>query len=405
MKGSGSRARWGVGAGTAAVVAAHAAAIWFTYSVALAWTGLIVSLRLPLAVFAVQAAVVAMLTAGICFVKTAQRLRERSAATRHDAIQRMVVTLAGAPVTRIKLDPIWMEHPEELARELEAMLSTTKGAARHRLSLLASEIGLTAHWVRESGLPGGERRRLAVRRLGLVEGYTIPDQLLTMFSDPDAAVRIAVYRAMLKTGGDEGVDQVFAAVTGESLLIRALLNNELGKHAMGLCLRALPSAIGRADTEALKRILDMVGAWRRAVTVPGLGELLRSADAGVRRRMLEILPYLTDEPEAEARIQMQLATLAAVLDGLKHQDEDVVVAAAGASGRLALESAIPLLVNGLQDGRHRVARSSAEALAGLGPRGVSVLESEILNSSGPAASAALEALEHARSGPSLRGGV
>jgi hypothetical protein len=405
MKGSGSRGRWGVGAGTAGVVAVHAAAIWFTFSVVLGGTGLIVSLRLPLAVFVVQAAVVAMLTAGICCVKTARRVRERSAATRHDAIQRMVVTLAGAPCSRIRLDPSWMEHPEELARELEAMLSTTKGAARQRLSLLASEIGLTAYWMRESRLSGGERRRLAVRRLGLVEGYTIPDQLGTMFSDPDSAVRIAVYRAMLKTGGDEGVDQVFAAVTGESLLIRALLNNELGKHAMGLCLRALPRAIGSADLDGLKRILDMVGAWRRAVTIPGLGDLLYAADSGVQRRMLNLLPYLnlTDEPEAEARIQKQLATLAAVLGGLKQEDEEIFVAAAAASGRLGMESAIPLLANGLRDRRHRVVRGSAEALAELGPPGVSVLENEILHSSGAAATAALEALEHARSGPLARG--
>jgi HEAT repeat protein len=142
----------------------------------------------------------------------------------------------------------------------------------------------------------------------------------------------------------------------------------------------------------------MVGAWRRAVTIPGLGELLHEADPGVQRRILDIFPYLADEPEAVARVQTQLATLAAVLAGLKQEDEAVIVAAAAASGRLGMESAIPLLTAGLQDRRHRVARSSAEALAELGPHGVSVLEKEILNSSGRAASAALEALEHAHSG-------
>ena len=97
-------------------------------------------------------------------------------------------------------DPHWLKHPEEIALKLEAMLLTTKGESRERLSRLASEIGLTAHWMLESRRRGGQRRRLAIRMLGLVDGYTIPHYLRDLFADQDPAVRIAVYRAMLKNG-------------------------------------------------------------------------------------------------------------------------------------------------------------------------------------------------------------
>ena len=400
---SGAARRWHVIAGTAAVVAAYAAGIWFVNLLLRPVPQLTSSLRLPLAVFLMQVAVVVMMTAGICFLKMKQRLRDRSAATRQDAIQRMVAVHAAGQSSRIRLDPEWMKHPEELARHLETMLLTTKGAARHRLSQLVSEIGLTAHWMRESGASSSDRRRAAVRRLGLVEGYTIPDRLSSMICDPDPAVRIAVYRALLKTGEDEDVDRVFAAVTGESLLIRALLNSELGKNATGLSLRVLPDALRTADPKRLTLLLDMIVAWRRAVTVTGMRELLQSLDTGVQKRVLSLLPYLTDEREAEAQSQMQLAKLAAVLAALEKGDEEVMAAAAATSGRLLMEPAIPLLARGLKDRRYRVARSSAEALAEFGQLGVMVLEGEILASSGPAASMALEALEHAPSGQLARG--
>jgi HEAT repeat protein len=400
---SGGARKWRVIAGTAAVVGAYATGTWFVNSLLRTVPQLTSSLRWPLAIFLVQLAVVVMMTAGICFVKMKQRLRDRSAATRQDAIQRMVAAHATGESSRIRLDPEWMKHPEELARHLETMLLTTKGAARHRLSRLVSEIGLTAHWMRESAASSSDRRRTAVRRLGLVEGYTIPDRLSSMISDPDPAVRIAVYRALLKTGEDEDVDRVFVAVTGESLLIRALLNSELGKNATGLSLRVLPDALRTADPKRLTLLLDMIVAWRRAVTVTGLRELLQSLDMGVRKRVISLLPYLTDEQEAEAQIQMQLVKLEAVLAGLEKGDEGVMAAAAATSGRLFMESAIPLLARGLKDRRYCVARSFAEALAEFGHLGVGVLEGEILTSRGAGASVALEALEHAQSGQLARG--
>ena len=74
--------RWRVLSGTAAVLICYAAALGFVNFISLEWTGLMIGLRLPLAVFIVQAAVIFLLTAGICAVKLTSKFREWSAATR-----------------------------------------------------------------------------------------------------------------------------------------------------------------------------------------------------------------------------------------------------------------------------------------------------------------------------------
>jgi HEAT repeat protein len=84
-----------------------------------------------------------------------------------------------------------------------------------------------------------------------------------------------------------------------------------------------------------------------------------------------------------------------VVSGLESGDEGVMTAAAAASGRLKLEPALPLLVRGLNDGRRRIVRSSAEALVELGPSGVRALEKELKTCRGPSAAVALEALGRA----------
>ena len=78
--------RWRVLSGTAAVLICYAAALGFVNFISLEWTGLMIGLRLPLAVFIVQAAVIFLLTAGICAVKAdfkISRVERRNQARRH----------------------------------------------------------------------------------------------------------------------------------------------------------------------------------------------------------------------------------------------------------------------------------------------------------------------------------
>ena len=89
--------------------------------------------------------------------------------------------------------------------------------------------------------------------------------------------------------------------------------------------------------------------------------------------------------------------------GLDEEDEELRAAAAAVAGQFGNELAVPLLLEGLTDGRHSVVRNSARALAHLGPAGIAVLEAQVLTSRGLAASAANEALEQAQFGFLARG--
>jgi HEAT repeat protein len=131
----------------------------------------------------------------------------------------------------------------------------------------------------------------------------------------------------------------------------------------------------------------MVRAWGKSLPLASPRPLLAHADAGVRAAALAVLPQLAAPPEFETEI------VRALDDG----DERVRAAAASVAGKLRLAAAIPGLQICLEGSGPEAAMAAAYALARLGPGGWRVLEREVVNSRAASASAALEALEQARS--------
>ena len=83
-------------------------------------------------------------------------------------------------------------------------------------------------------------------------------------------------------------------------------------------------------------------------------------------------------------------------NAVEDPDADVRAAAAAVCGKLRLSSALYLLKHSMQDSTPATALASAHALAELGARGCSLLESEVVSGEPLRAAAALEALERVK---------
>jgi HEAT repeat protein len=173
---------------------------------------------------------------------------------------------------------------------------------------------------------------------------------------------------------------------GQTLIVRVVLADDLRRHAPALCNTAVPALLRSDNPEQVLATLDILAAWERAVALPQIAALVEHRDRRIQIKALRVLP-LTPAARENAEV---------VNRALSSQDESVSVAAAVAAGRMKLESAMVPLARCLRSGRPELARAAAAALAGLHPRGWQTLE-ELTNYSDPVtASAALEALEHAR---------
>jgi len=319
------------------------------------------------------------------------RKQERLTAEVQPRIREALINfLAGADNRQPIREFIALDRPAVGAAML-SFQTTVSGGARDRLCELALDESLVHEWCLEARSSDAVRRRAAFLRLGFVSTYepcrrVVGDLLLHALSDSDAEVRLEACRALVQAGEREEVESVFEAAVSNNLLIRILLTEDLRRHAVMLCERAVPDLLASNDPARVLAALDILVAWERALPLTGLFHMLRRDDAQVRMQALRLAPLIGLTPEDQA----------SVLDALADPDPQVAIVAAQTAGRLRLETALTGLARCLRTGSPELARIAAAALAEMPGSGWITLGELSFSENPVTAMAAREALDRAR---------
>jgi HEAT repeat protein len=286
-------------------------------------------------------------------------------------------------------------HPREVEQCMLELLMRVRGTASVRLTALIVDLGLAEFWKRQYRSRIAVKRRDAINHLGRLGAEAGLDTLVLALSDSNDEVKLEASRALISTGGVAELAAVFRTSLRESLLVRAILTEALRPYAPLLCEAAVPDALSSGNAKTVRIALDIVRAWRKSLPLARVQPLLRHPDSAVRAAALAIVPQLVSPTEFEPEL----------LECLSDEAEAVRSAAADAAGTLRLLSALPGLKACLEQGGAEATIAAAYALARIGGQGWHILEQQVLNSRSRAASAALEALEQARSERLLPGAV
>jgi hypothetical protein len=319
-----------------------------------------------------------------------RRQSEASAALVPEIREALVDYLSGSnDVTRLQ------SYVRNSRREIaEAMLSfqgTVGGNALDRLCELALTLTLVHDWVQEAHSWDVVRRRSAYARLAFVSiseacRHVAGDLLLQGLEDHDPEVRLWAGRSVVQSGSPKEIEAVFELAISQSLLMRILLTEALRRHAIRLCKHVVPEALRSSDSKRVLAVLDILVAWERAISIDNLRELLEHREKDVRLQALRLAPLVPLVPE----------TRIAIVNALADKDAEVSMAAVLSAGRLQIAEALPALARMLRLAPAELARTAADALAEMPPRGWQALEEFSTSSNPVTAAAAAGALVRAR---------
>ncbi|MFN2383831.1 MAG: hypothetical protein ABR559_06150 [Gemmatimonadota bacterium] len=372
---------------TLLVVAVYSLLVWMVESTLLAETIPATGLAFAVAFALVQTVVVVLLLAGLISAKLIRTLRERRIHRLLPVVrERLIVHLAGGDA-RDALRRLAARSPTAVERCAEDFLATISGSELERLSALIADLGLIQRWTRQAQAVRTESRRLALSRLSRLAGERGNGALRDALGDRENSVRIEAARGLLRSEAIGDIERVFHFATTDTLLVRAVLVEDLRVHAVHLSEQAIPRALASAEPDRVQVTLEMMEAWQKSMPVPAVATLLRHPRAEIRARALRVLPYVSGDAGAEGE----------ALAGLADDAIEVQVAAAAVAGRLGFASAVPALAQLLQAGDGRTVVAAAHGLAELGPAGWTRLEAEVRRARPPASAAALEALERVKS--------
>jgi HEAT repeat protein len=294
-----------------------------------------------------------------------------------------------------ELRTLYRRYPREVEQSMSDLLLRVRGTACVRLTSLIVDLGLAGFWQRQYRSRVATKRRDAINRLGMLEGDAGRETLIRALNDSNDEVKLEASRALISTGGIAELIAVFRTALRESLLVRAILTEALRPYAPLLYESGVPEALASDDARTVRIALEIVRAWRKSFSLARVQPLLRHPDGAVRAAALAIVPQLVSPLEFEPEL----------LECLSDDAEVVRSAAADAAGKLRLASALPALKACLEQGGADSTIAAAYALARIGAEGWRILEEQVLSSRSRAASAALEALEQARSERLLPGTV
>lgn len=314
-----------------------------------------------------------------------------SAAVRPDLQQALVRFLAGSPVDDAIREHL-ATHRQEVIETLLSFQSTVGGGARDRLCNLALDLGLVYDWCQEGGRGELTRRRKAMARLAFVSYYepcrrVAGEMMSRALEDPDYEIRLSAARGLAQTGIQTDVEDVLLLALGPNRFIRAVLTEELRRHAMMLSAEAVPEVLGSGQSEYVRAALEILAAWERAIPIEHLRRFLDHRDREIRVLALRLAPMAAPDPDSRA----------AICRSLDDDDAEVRYLAIAAAGRLKLAEALPKLAVRLRQEPIEGARLAAEALLHIPPEGPMVLR-ELAAGEDRAARAARENLDRSRGG-------
>jgi HEAT repeat protein len=275
------------------------------------------------------------------------------------------------------------DYPLEVERCLAEFLASVMGEPQARVSALIAKFGLVKKWQRQCKSFNPATREEAILRIGQLASLDVRGLLLRALDDSEAAVRAEAYRALIRAAEPEQIAKVFSYITGESLLMRALLADELQPHALFLVKEVIPEIVASEDTKKIIATFELLAAWKKVLPLSNVFHLLDHPQAEVRAKSLRALSYISAGEDLEGRI----------IKAFADPEEIVKVAAAYAAARLKIGHALPELEGCLQNQSAEVRRAAAYALAHIGEQGLGVLEREMLSTNRYVATTALEMLE------------
>jgi HEAT repeat protein len=332
-----------------------------------------------------------LLSVQIARGRARRRQAAAAAAVRPELQQALVRFLAGSPVDSTIRGHL-ASYRQEVIETLLSFQSTVGGGARDRLCGLALDLGLVHDWCQES--PRGDlmRRRQAMARLAFVSYYepcrrVSGEALSRALEDPDHEIRLSAARGLAQTGIQTDVEDVFLLALGPNRFIRAVLTEELRRHAMILCAGAVPEVLGSGQSEYVRATLEILTAWERAIPIEHLRRFLDHRDRETRILALKLAPLTTPDPDSRA----------AICRSLSDHDPEARYLAIAAAGRLKLAEALPQLAACMRQETIEGARLAAGALFHIPPEGRMVLR-ELAAGKDIAARAAREVLERAAGG-------
>ena len=318
------------------------------------------------------------------FAKVRRQLRRKLAARFERPIRELLSDHAVGGQNLEALKQIGRGQRSLIEHCLAELLFSVRGEAKRSLTDVAVALGFVSEWKQRAKSWSITERRFAISTLAETGLAEATDTLHAALTDPDAQIRLMSARSLARSSG-ASAKEMFAYALSQPLLIRALLAEELKKHAAVISAADLFLPLG--NRAQLLAALGIILSWRCSVQVPGLQDLLNDPDPEIAEAALRILPY-AGEPAAQEE-QLQTA--------FNRPEPSIRSVAAAIQGRLQICSATPCLTRGLSDPDCSVVYSCASAIAELGPDWWPLLESEVLTGS-PRARIALEALETAQSG-------
>ncbi len=331
----------------------------------------------------VQAIAIMVLSLHLLVLRTYNRLKESLYDQIRPALRDRVMALAFAGESWSSHVPRYGPARYVLGESIAHALVTLKASGRDRVARFALEHGFVGQWIQDYSSPLKNARKRAILLLGLTSPVTGNTVLPSALHDQHPAVRIEAYRALIASGDPVGIDSVFRLLLGESLLMRALLTDDLKRHASYLLAHSVPSVLEREAGPETAHCFEILVAWKRALPSFDPQPWLSSQ----RNRFLwplifALLPYLSTDSSMEG----------VLASALEDADLAVQCAAAEAAGGLKLHRLIPALSATLSQDR-RLALASAAAIAQMGEPGERCLEQIVSGPDRARAALAMEALE------------
>lgn len=344
------------------------------------------ALALAVSFIVVQFTLIVLLLVMLLRRKVRGQVKEARARRLYPVIREKLAEYAIGDDHLSSLQHLFHGYPLEFEECLIDFLPCISGEGSKRLSQLALKFGLVQKWRKQARSADRILRQNAIVRLCQLATSTVQLALLEALNDSEPEIQIEACRALIRLSRPDEVNRVFKFATKQPLIVRAVLVEDLRPHALLLARGAMRDTLRSADSARIISTLSIIGAWRRALPLPEVADLLQHPDPAVCAAAFRVLHY----------VAVEVDTTPAILNGLASKDPWVKIAAARAGGRLKIEAAIPALVLCLRDSNKSVARAAAYTLCEMGASGMDILEKEILSKNKTSAAAALEALERGR---------
>ena len=230
---------------------------------------------LPLSLALVQIGALGMLLSVLLFAKIRRQFRHRLAARFEAPIRELLSDQAVGGQNLKALLEISRQRRPLVESCLVDLLFSVRGEGKRGLTEVAQAFGFLSNWKRQANSWSVTKRRSAISALAETGLPDAADSLRAALTDPDRQIRLIAARALARSSGASAME-IFSYALSQPLLVRALLAEELKKHAA--LIAAADLLPPRSDRAQLLAALGIMLSWRRSVQVRGLKDLLNDPD-------------------------------------------------------------------------------------------------------------------------------